>query len=61
MNKEKFVNYFKKNKWAIIIGSIVVIGGYYLTHTNFSYHLEDRTGKYILNPDYKEFHKYELD
>lgn len=59
MNKEKLLNYFKKNKIAFIIGSIMIIGCYYLTHTNFSYHLEDRTGKYILNPEYKEFHKYE--
>lgn len=60
MNKEKLINFLKKNKVYIIIGSLFLIGGYCLTHTNFSYHLEDRTGKYILNPEYKEFHKYEF-
>lgn len=54
------------NKKSLIVSSIIIgltcLSGYLIyqkLHTNSPDDIKDYTGKYILNPDYKEFHKYE--
>jgi hypothetical protein len=61
-NKEKLVSYLNKHKFSIIFGALFLVASCFIydkAHTNTPDDINDHTGKYILNPDYTEFNKYD--